>query len=226
MSYVPHPSTIAHRAIEHLKGLPPGSTIATGPLAEILGTDTGTILTGLQTAIKHDVVVRERINGLFHWRMADQSACAAASPAPLVAEPPAPKVELPKPKPDVAAEAVAEWNKQLTSKPEKFDGVDIDGPRKMKPEPVPEPDHVPEPTPPAAEPVAPAVEPLPKAEPVVDPLPVEMPPVVLVSELQPFRFSWCNNGTITVSKGGHSVELVGEEYDELARFIHALRNHL
>ncbi|WP_191058545.1 hypothetical protein, partial [Geminicoccus harenae] len=88
MSYVPHPSTIAHRAIEHLKGLPPGGTIATGPLAEILGTDTGTILTGLQTAIKHDVVVRERINGLFHWRMADQSARVAASPELLVAKPP------------------------------------------------------------------------------------------------------------------------------------------
>lgn len=225
MSYVPHPSTIAHRAIEHLKGLPPGSTIATGPLAEILGTDTGTILTGLQTAIKHDVVVRERINGLFHWRMADQSARVAASPEPPVAKPPAPKVE--PPKPDVATEAVAEWNKQLASKPEKFGGVDIDGPRKVKPDPVPEPDPVPDPAaPPAAEPVAPAVEPLPEAEPVVDPLPPVMPPVALVAEPQPFRFSWCNNGTITVSKGGHSVELVGQEYDELARFIHVLRNHL
>ncbi|WP_159711491.1 hypothetical protein [Geminicoccus flavidas] len=204
MSYVPHPSTIAHRAIEHLKGLPPGGTIATGPLAEILGTDTGTILTGLQTAIKHDVVVRERINGLFHWRMADQSARVAASPEPLVDKPSAPKVELPKPKPEPDER--------------RFEGVSIDGPRARRPEPEPEP--------PAAEPVAPAAEPLPEAEPVVDPLPVEMPPVVLVSEVQPFRFSWCNDGTITVSKGGGSVVLDKADYEELARFIYVLRNHL
>lgn len=216
MSYVPHPSTIAHRAIEHLKGLPPGSTIATGPLAEILGTDTGTVLTGLQTAIKHDVVVRERINGLFHWRMADQSARVAASPEPLVSKPPTPKVELPKPKPDER----------------RFEGVNIDGPRARRPEPEPPatpPPPAPEPKdppPPAAEPVAPAVEPLPEAEPVVDPLPAGMPPVVLVSEAQPFRFSWCNDGTITVSKGGSSVVLDGKEYDELARFIFVVRNHL
>src|SRR3546814_2400285 len=64
MSYEPHPSTVAYRAIEILKKLPPGQTIATAPLAERLGTDTATVLTGLQTAVKPGLVIRERKLGL------------------------------------------------------------------------------------------------------------------------------------------------------------------
>src|SRR3546814_16243584 len=56
MSYEPHPSNVAYRAIEILKKLPPGQTIATAPMAERHGTHTAQVLPGCAHAGTHGAV--------------------------------------------------------------------------------------------------------------------------------------------------------------------------
>lgn len=174
MSYTPLIGTLSHRAIEHLKTIGPGKTIATGPLAEALGQPTSAVITALGKPVEHGLVKKERIDGLYHWRMAGSVAPVSSSPAAR-AEPVLNTV------PHVAANgpAVDALARELAP------------PKLVVPGPAPVP--VPEPAP------------------------------VLVPASAPFKFGWCSDGTLTVSKGGASVDLSADEYGKLADFVAVVR---
>lgn len=188
--YEPHPSTIAYRAIEVLKALPPGHDIATAPLAEKLDSDTATVLQGLQTATKHGLVVRTRKDGRYHWRIGDKVSKAADPDPEPVAEP----------------RSTFPWQSHVHM------GVDIDAgtPRKVT---IATPFLVPESPVPHQEPApAPAA---PEQVPVPEDAVAKIPP----GSLAPFSFSWRMDGALTISKYGDSVTITADEAAKVRRFL-------
>ncbi len=76
--YVPQPSTIPHRVVEHLKRQPPGTTIASAPLADELGITPSAIVPCMASAVHHGAVKRDRRNGIIYWSLGD----GVPAPAP------------------------------------------------------------------------------------------------------------------------------------------------
>jgi hypothetical protein len=61
-TYVPQPGTMSARVIEHLKSLPAGTEIATGPLCDTLDLDSGSLIPCIASAIKHGAIVRRIVS--------------------------------------------------------------------------------------------------------------------------------------------------------------------
>lgn len=60
MSYVPHPHTIAARAVEHLQGLDQGQRLTTAQLAEAIRAESSKLIPCLVSAVEHGLIVREQ----------------------------------------------------------------------------------------------------------------------------------------------------------------------
>lgn len=89
MSYQPQPGTVASRVIEHLRSLPAGEEIATGPLADAIGLDhPETMNSFMAAALIAGLVVRRIIpekGRMNWWRMAGVQSQPIASPTPAPA---------------------------------------------------------------------------------------------------------------------------------------------
>ena len=67
MTYKPHKGSVADRAITYLARLPPGTRIATAPLADELDVDQMTIHSALQPPLKAGAVDKVKVDGLVLW---------------------------------------------------------------------------------------------------------------------------------------------------------------
>lgn len=208
--YQPHPSTIAYRAIEILKALPPGHTIATMPLAEKLGSDPNTVRMGLQTAVTRGLVARKRKDGLYHWCMGD-----GADLKPING--------LDDDQDGAAAHSHA------------FSGVDMDASTKRRvammntpfsavtPPPEPVPSREPEPSPAAAPAPAPVI-PTPVPAPVPSPAPAATDaPEPPMRNPDLFSFMWRSDGALIISKHGRSVTIDKVDAEKVRVFLECVK---
>jgi hypothetical protein len=82
VSYSPQPGTVAHRAVEHIKRLPPGTEIPNAVLAEALDQPAATLPSFLKTCRDKGLLIGRRCaQGRLHWRLAQDPAEAAAASA-------------------------------------------------------------------------------------------------------------------------------------------------
>ena len=201
MIWTPQPGTVVHRAIEHLKTIPLDKTIASLPLAQAIGTDSGTLSACMVTAVKHGYVRREKKNGLVYW------GAGTGAPKRPRADPDGPVVR-------EAAGLDMNTVHRLAAKNNPFSGAfPPEEPSSEEPLDFPEPD-----APTNGEDMA-----VPEKYPKLFGLPSEpikgCPDLDSLPAAVPFQFSWCSDGTITLFKDGEKVVLTPREYGELARFI-------
>ncbi|MGN6526762.1 MAG: hypothetical protein ACTHL8_10260 [Burkholderiaceae bacterium] len=78
--YVPQPGTVAARALAWFAAQPTGTSVPTAVLADALEVDTRGLTPCLERAVVGGVLVRERVDGLWRWRM-------SAAPRPAVEDP-------------------------------------------------------------------------------------------------------------------------------------------
>jgi hypothetical protein len=69
--YVPQPGTFPARAIEHLRGLPPGAELSSAELADALDFDRYAVVPCLLTPKKHGVIKSRKENGIHRWSLGD-----------------------------------------------------------------------------------------------------------------------------------------------------------
>lgn len=211
--WIPHPATIAARAMKYLQTLPRGKFVATGPLAQEMDQPSSAVITSLYKAVEHGLIVREKRNNFYHWALTDLGHEIDFDADPDEAPSPA-KRPAPKPKPVKAA-----------AKPD------------PAPEPEPEPEFEDEPLVVTSdtrwggeEPdIADVADPVPlgamksvAAEPIAKDDPVAEAIKHHIDRDEPFRFNFCSDGTITVENGGQSVVMTPEDYQKLAKFIRVI----
>lgn len=80
-NYIPHGGSIGGRALAHLQALPPGTELASGPLAEALGVNSSMINVCLDTAAKHHVLARDKREGRIFWSLGPRAPAPDTHPA-------------------------------------------------------------------------------------------------------------------------------------------------
>lgn len=140
MSYIPQPGTLPARVVAHLQGLPPGTELATGVLADALDVDTRGFTPNLEYAVRGGLLTREKRDGRLYWglgtgeRIVRESIDGEPDDDPIVQRVIPASAALP------AAEAVKKLPKQRTV-PAKATGVSlVDMPAWVAPVPAPVPE--------------------------------------------------------------------------------------
>lgn len=88
-TYEPHRGSIPARAIAHLKSLPAGTEIASGPFADVLDVDINSLSALLAVPERHGVLRKRQINRLNHWSLGDGKPLQQRDRDEDEAEPPA-----------------------------------------------------------------------------------------------------------------------------------------
>lgn len=197
--YDPPKGSLAYRIIEYMKTLPPGKQIASGPLAEAMGQPSSAVITALLKPEAHGLVVKERVDGFYRWRLGDG--------VPL--NPDAERDPLP-PRQIIT--------RASPGKPEPLDKPKVAAPGKPKPAPAPEP--LPEPV---KRPAAPAAAPQAPFQGVdMDAVARPKEPEPVKTENRPLRFGWWNDGEVTMIKGDSTITLTPDESRKLLLFLSAI----
>lgn len=69
MTYTPQPGTIPARVVAYLATLPAGTQLSSAVMAETLGVDRNIMVTCLQRPARHNVVARDKRDGIVWWRL-------------------------------------------------------------------------------------------------------------------------------------------------------------
>ena len=87
--YIPQAGSVAERALAHMRTLPEGVEIGSGPLADALGIPSNIVNVSLNSAAKHGALVRSKRHDRIFWKLGP-AADAALAPPPPAAPPPEP----------------------------------------------------------------------------------------------------------------------------------------